>query len=792
MDSTDDRGAGAAPDSPVPGTVSGTASGEVPGATSDAGSGRHGHHGIRRRINRPALPFSRGRGNGFRHGSGGHGSHDPRTVPRGEMGPGSAREAVRLLFRRPVTFLDRAWELLRQRWRTSIQMRVIGSVFLSSLLVLLSLGFVLTSFVTQQLLDSKHDTAVDEIDRARSVVETQFRNSDTSNPLPLRIGAARAALTDRTSGAGDTTAGNGTVYQAVLIAPDLAGNDVASPEGIPIPDNLRRFVQHGQVTTEYTTVRESDGSHKALVVGSPVSSDIRGVELYLVMPLDNEESSLGLMRGLLSAGGLVLLVLLVVIAWVFSQQLTVPVRTASRIAERFAAGHLRERMAVDGEDEVARLAISFNEMAESLSHQIRQLEDFGSLQQQFTSDVSHELRTPLTTVRMASDLIHDNAEDLDPVTRRASELMNAELDRFEMLLGDLLEISRHDAVVANLSLEKVDVRGVVRSPLEQVRAIAEDVGCDIELDLPDEPVMVQVDSRRVERILRNLLANAVDHSEGRPVRVAMRTGGGSLAVSVVDHGMGLKPGESDLVFNRFWRSDPSRERRTGGTGLGLAIAKEDAQLHGGRLEATGEPGLGACFRLTLPLEPGDEVRTSPLPLEIDRVDPADTADTADPSGAAGPGDAEHVAGTDGTDGTAGTDTTDAGAVDDAAPGVSVAHPEEIEQADTVFGASDRDAGDSVGGVVDQRDSVDVTAGSAVTDSSFGVDISAFEGLTEDELRIALKEAADMDSGAVDDTVDDGADGDNCADGADSGDSADSVDSADSADEEVRGEDRDGN
>jgi two-component system sensor histidine kinase MtrB len=782
VDSSDDRGAGTAPDAPVPGAA--------PGATPDVESGRHGHHGIRRRINRPALPFSRGRGNGFRHGNGGHGSHDPRTVPRGEMGPGSAREAVRLLFRRPVTFLDRAWELLRQRWRTSIQMRVIGSVFLSSLLVLLALGFVLTSFVTQQLLDSKHDTAVDEIDRARSVVETQFRNSDTSNPLPLRIGAARAALTDRTSGAGDTTAGNGTVYQAVLIAPDLAGNDVASPEGIPIPDNLRRFVQHGQVTTEYTTVRESDGAHKALVVGSPVSSDIRGVELYLVMPLDNEESALGLMRGLLSAGGLVLLVLLVVIAWVFSQQLTVPVRTASRIAERFAAGHLRERMAVDGEDEVARLAISFNEMAESLSHQIRQLEDFGSLQQQFTSDVSHELRTPLTTVRMASDLIHDNAEDLDPVTRRASELMNAELDRFEMLLGDLLEISRHDAGVANLSLEKVDVRGVVRSPLEQVRAIAEDVGCDIELDLPDEPVMVQVDSRRVERILRNLLANAVDHSEGRPVRVAMRTGGGSLAVSVVDHGMGLKPGESDLVFNRFWRSDPSRERRTGGTGLGLAIAKEDAQLHGGRLEATGEPGLGACFRLTLPLEPGDEVRTSPLPLEIDRADPAlapddsgdtgDTADTAGTSGAAGaagPEDAEHVDAADGTEATGDT-APDAGTVDDAAPGVAVAHPAEVEQADTVFGASDRDAGDSVGGVVDQRDSVDVTAGSAVTDNSFGVDISAFEGLTEDELRIALKEAADMDSGAVDDTVD-------------TVDTADTIDT-DNADEEVRGEDRDEN
>ena len=207
------------------------------------------------------------------------------------------------------------------------------------------------------------------------------------------------------------------------------------------------------------------------------------------------------------------MVLLVVIAWVFSQQLTVPVRTASRIAERFAAGHMRERGG-DRQDEVARLAISFNEMAEKLSYQIRQLEEFGSLQQQFTSDVSHELRTPLTTVRMAADLIHSNAEDLDPVTRRASELMNAELDRFEMLLGDLLEISRHDAGVANLSREMIDVRGVVKSTMEQLRALAEEVGSEIQLDLPAEPVMEEVDSRRVERILRNLLANAIDHSEG--------------------------------------------------------------------------------------------------------------------------------------------------------------------------------------------------------------------------------------------------------------------------------------
>src|SRR5699024_9730324 len=151
----------------------------------------------------------------------------------------------------------------------------------------------------------------------------------------------------------------------------------------------------------------------------PVASDVSGIELYLVMPLDAEENTLNLMRGLLLAGAIVLLVLLVVIAWVFAQQLTVPVRSASRIADRFAAGDGRVRKVVDGQDAVGRLSISFNEMADSLSAQILNLQECGSLQRQLTSDVSHQLRTPLTGVRMAAGLIKHNAENLDPLTARA-------------------------------------------------------------------------------------------------------------------------------------------------------------------------------------------------------------------------------------------------------------------------------------------------------------------------------------------------------------------------------------
>ena len=144
---------------------------------------------------------------------------------------------------------------------------------------------------------------------------------------------------------------------------------------------------------------------------------------------------------------------------------------------------------------------------------------------------------------------------------------------------------------------------------------AADADVQLKVDMPGDVVIAEVDPRRVERILRNLIANAIDHAEHKPVVIRMAADDDTVAVTVRDHGVGLRPGEEKLVFSRFWRADPSRVRRSGGTGLGLAISVEDARLHQGRLEAWGEPGKGACFRLTLPLVRGHKVTTSPLPMK---------------------------------------------------------------------------------------------------------------------------------------------------------------------------------
>jgi two-component system sensor histidine kinase MtrB len=158
---------------------------------------------------------------------------------------------------------------------------------------------------------------------------------------------------------------------------------------------------------------------------------------------------------------------------------------------------------------------------------------------------------------------------------------------------------------------------VVRRVVDAAEPLAERKGSRVVIRGDAQPVIAEADPRRMERVLRNLVVNAIEHGEGQDVVVRLATADGAVAIAVRDYGVGLKPGEATRVFNRFWRADPARARTTGGTGLGLSIAVEDARLHGGWLQAWGEPGGGSQFRVTLPRTAGDSLRGSPLPLEPD-------------------------------------------------------------------------------------------------------------------------------------------------------------------------------
>ncbi len=505
------------------------------------------------------------------------------------------------------------------RWRRSLQFRVVGSTVALSTTVVLVLGMVLQAQIAQRLIENKTQAALLQAENSRVIVESELGAVDpTSASLTSRLTTTVDRLTNPEPTVDGPAAVSAGAYEPVLV-------DGGGPAGVAgtrqkigpledVPAVLRSAVERGVLAHKIITVQRGSTGVTMLVVGMPVASAGRTMQLYLLFPLTAEQRTLHLMQSTLVVGGLVLLVLVAGIASLVTRQVVVPVRQAAEVAERFARGHLSERIPVVGEDEMARLGTSFNEMAASIQRQIRQLEEFGELQRGFTSDVSHELRTPLTTVRMAADLLYQSRDKLHPALHRPVELLVSELDRFEVLLADLLEISRLDAGVAELYSETVDVRATVAHAVAAVRPVADRAGTELDLDLPAREVIAEIDPRRVERIVRNLLTNALDHGEGRPVEVAVAADADAVAVLVRDHGVGLLPGQQDLVFTRFWRGDPSRDRRTGGTGLGLSISLEDARLHGGWLQAWGEPGHGSAFRLTLPRSRGTELTRSPLPL----------------------------------------------------------------------------------------------------------------------------------------------------------------------------------
>jgi two-component system sensor histidine kinase MtrB len=415
---------------------------------------------------------------------------------------------------------------------------------------------------------------------------------------------------------------NGASAGVFTIEIKSTAGPVSEPPGPGIPRALRTTVQGLSLAVQYAPV-PAPGLHRGvvrgLIVGEPVAARSGLFELYYLFPLTAEEQTIALIQRTVLLAGIALVALVLVIALLVTRQVVRPVRVAADTAGRLAAGDLSQRIRVRGADELARLGRSFNGMADSLQRQIRRLEDLSRLQRRFTSDVSHELRTPLTTIRMAGEYLYASREEFAPELTRAAELLHAELDRFESLLADLLEISRYDAGAAHLESETVDMRNVVATTVEATRLLAARHGSDIVVEEPSSPVPVDMDSRRVERILRNLVGNALDHGEGKPVVITIGSDDDAVAVTVRDHGVGLRAGQAALVFNRFWRGDASRSRLTGGTGLGLSISLEDARLHDGWLQAWGEPGRGAQFRLTLPRRAGHTLVHSPLPLDPDEI-----------------------------------------------------------------------------------------------------------------------------------------------------------------------------
>jgi two-component system sensor histidine kinase MtrB len=531
-----------------------------------------------------------------------------------------ARVAVARLVRRAV-----------HAFRASLRLRIMTSALAIGVVAIAALGLYLSISVRDGMVERRLASIDNESAALTADANQQFRSSavvDEQQAQQLMGSVAERILTSASS------------VEAVFVVHPLDTqpqvSDVIIPDSMSIQqdtlltEELRRAnaalreadETAGEQVVQFAQVRDLGQEHAAVpgvVVGTSLQVPRFGTyEIYYVYSLQPEQETLTFVHRVLGIGAAFVLLLIGLITALVSRQTVAPVTRAAAVAERLADGHLDERLPdVTGIDEMATLSRSFNAMAGSLQQQIQQMEELSAAQRRFVSDVSHELRTPLTTIRMAGDVIHAARDQLDAAASRSAELLTSQVERFEGLLADLLEISRFDAGAAVLDAERRDLGDVVMSVVQMAQPLAENKGTPVSVQLPDGDAVADIDPRRIERIVRNLVVNAIEHSEGRPVEVTVGQDAAAVAVVVRDYGVGMTKPEVEHVFDRFWRADPARARTTGGTGLGLSIALEDARLHGGWLQAWGEPGEGSQFRLTLPRCTDVDITSSPLALVPD-------------------------------------------------------------------------------------------------------------------------------------------------------------------------------
>ena len=504
------------------------------------------------------------------------------------------------------------------RVRNSLAIKVIFSTVLLSLVV---------TGITGSVLNTQLSAGVKDVNLSSALVEARSTIFTAEYRFLLAQGekdsVVQKVVDDVISSATTLTSNENAREVVFLRSPgntrennyEIASN-LLDPTSIPaaLSEQVRKS---SDLAYQYTNMNYLTGTKiKGLAIGQKVQIPNAGqYEMYIIFSLANQQKTLDLISRSLFLGGFILLLLVALITWLVVRQVVSPVREAAMIATEFTGGDFRKRLKVESKDEISTLGLAFNEMAESIEKQIARLENLSRVQQRFVSDVSHELRTPLTTLRMASEVIYSSKDSFDPIVARSAELLVAQLDRFEKLLEDLLEVSRFDAEVAVLEAVDFDMVQLVQRCADDLGLVAKERKTEIYVNSAEPVIMVKADIRRVERILRNLLANAIDHSEELQIDVRIEASDHDVAVGVRDYGIGLDENALTRVFDRFWRADPSRARTRGGTGLGLSIALEDARLHNGELEAWGRPGRGSHFVVTLPRNTWESIEARLIKLQ---------------------------------------------------------------------------------------------------------------------------------------------------------------------------------
>lgn len=503
------------------------------------------------------------------------------------------------------------------RWplpfRRSFSGRVAVTLAVALFLLLLVLGFFVATQLQNHMYESRKAAILEDAGVRFTQVQNQMDQSTASTVDQVQ--ELTASVVGSTA---DSAAGAGAVAVMMLRSPRASEsfviNEYAGDQLLEtITPELRQLVLEEKAAWQPIGVPNDDSTEPGIVTGALLEVPLAGpYEFFIVYSLASEQDTVTAAIEIFVIAAVPLAAVMTVTTFLLIYRTLRPVRSTAEAAEQLAAGDLRSRVTVSGQDEMARLAEAFNDMADSLENQIDEYGKLAELQQRFVSDVSHELRTPLTTIRMAEEMIYDERRELPPAPKRSAELLHSEVSRLEQMLADLLEMSRYDARSTQLEWETVDVFAVVERVIAANQELADHLGLSVQLGpRPDRP-SAEADSKRLERVVRNLLVNAYEHAEGKPVHVSVGASENSVAVSVRDFGVGMSPETMKRVFDRFFRADPARARTTGGTGLGLAIAQEDVAAHNGQIHVAGALGQGSVFVVTIPKRAGDPVFEFPL------------------------------------------------------------------------------------------------------------------------------------------------------------------------------------
>ncbi|MFZ6006000.1 MAG: ATP-binding protein [Actinomycetota bacterium] len=358
-----------------------------------------------------------------------------------------------------------------------------------------------------------------------------------------------------------------------------------------LPISLRDRVLSGQPARMRYDLR----GEMRLAVGIPIPS--ADAAYFEIVPLDDLESTLeALGVSLVGASLLTTLAGAALGGWASGRALR-PLAGVSTAAMELAAGRLDTRLEASEDPDLRPISSSFNDMAQSLQDRIER-------DARFASDVSHELRSPLMTLAASVEVMNNQRDELPDRARSALDLMIGDIDRFQQLVEDLLEISRFDAGVVRLELEEVHLAELVMQAVSH--STEADVPVEVDADLAG--LVVQADKRRIVRVIANLLDNAAKYGDGA-TSVALRRVDGGVQIAVEDRGPGVPEENRSLIFDRFSRGSVAGSRgASDGVGLGLALVAEHVNLHGGMVwvEPRADGAEGARFVVQLPVEEGAE------------------------------------------------------------------------------------------------------------------------------------------------------------------------------------------